>query len=330
MTRASFWLTFLSVWNNFLRLFGYRPEHERSVRLNDEQHEPPAATDGAHSTEHPQPQQPQQPQQPYRPPPEAVNPLPQPEAVRTGPLLAIVRHSKRLDASGHDGIAPEQWPDQRARPYDTPIGDHELPRVAAAQLRAQGLASFDVIVSSPYRRCLQTAGLLAQELHIGHLVIDNRLGEDLNAAERCWAAAGLAVGEYTYVSEAEAARWAKVDASGGGGLTRVTWLRDEHPVLAPPDSVPDRVAQLPQICRAAASAVGALPAEAAVLAVTHGDLVNCFAPSFDWAPDIGRYRADECGWLACRGFEPLAGYEGDTVPLEQVPRVLGSEGLSPM
>ena len=262
--------------------------------------------------------------------------------VTPAPILCLMRHSKRLDANGHASIAEDAWPDRPIRPYDSPIADHELPRAAALQLRTRGFDSFDAIVSSPYRRCLQTAGILAQELGIRRLIIDNRLGEDLNAADRCWGAAGMAIGEYSYMSVEEAAQWALVDESGaGGGLVHVTWWRDAHPVLTQPDDVHARVRLLPRVC-AEALTLTLLPrvcAEAlrvcrgsalALLVVTHGDVINGFAPAFDWSPDIGRYRAEECGWLVCHDFEPLEGYEGDTVPLELLPRVLAAEGMSAM
>lgn len=247
----------------------------------------------------------------------------------SGNLLCMIRHSKRADADGHAGITPDQWPDRLTRPYDTPIADEELPRLAAAQLRAHGLARFDLVVASPFRRCLQTAGILAQELDISLLVVDNRLGEDLNAADRCWSAAGVPVGEYTYMSSTEASRWALVNAADGvRGFTQLIWRRAEHPVLQHPDNVHERVCQLPQVCNDAIRATR--NTATAVLVVTHGDLLNAFAPGFDWDPSIGRYRADECGWLACRGREPLDSYEGDTVPIELIPRVLAAEGLSSM
>ena len=249
--------------------------------------------------------------------------------VTPAPILCLMRHSKRLDANGHASIAEDAWPDRPVRPYDSPIADHELPRAAALQLRTRGFDSFDAIVSSPYRRCLQTAGILAQELGIRRLIIDNRLGEDLNAADRCWGAAGMAIGEYSYMSVEEAAQWALVDESGAGeGLVHVTWRRDAHSVLTQPDDLHARVRLLPRVC---AEALRVCRGSAlALLVVTHGDVINHFAPAFDWSPDVGRYRADECGWLVCHDFEPLEGYEGDTVPLEQVPRVLAAEGVSAM
>jgi hypothetical protein len=257
------------------------------------------------------------------------------------PLLCVMRHSTRLDAHEAASIGAAAWPDRLTRPYDTPIADLELPRRAARRLRAAGLGAFDVVVSSPYRRCLQTAAIVAEELSIACLVIDNRLSEDLTSAERCWAAHGLPIGEYTYMSLDEATKWATADAPGGGGggggggsggsgISHVTWQRDLHQVLRHPDSVSERVCAFPLVGAHAAQSVHAPPSSARVLMVTHGDLINAFAPGFDWDPGIGRYRADECGWLACRGMQPLDAYDGDTVPLEQVPRVIAADGLSAM
>jgi hypothetical protein len=139
----------------------------------------------------------------------------------------------------------------------------------------------------------------------------------------------MAIGEYSYMSAEEAAQWALVDESGAGeGLVHVTWRRDAHSVLTQPDDLHARVRLLPRVC---AEALRVCRGSAlALLVVTHGDVINGFAPAFDWSPDIGRYRAEECGWLVCHDFEPLEGYEGDTVPLEQVPRVLAAEGVSAM
>ena len=244
------------------------------------------------------------------------------------PVVCIMRHSKRLDEKGHLGISPEQWPDRLTRPYDPPISDHELPREAARQLRAHGMGKFDVIACSPYRRTLQTAGIVARELHVRRIVVDNRLGEVLSDADRCWAPAGLAVGNYTYLTEAEAAEWAEANASSGG--PELSWQRDENPVLAHPDDVQQRVRQLPQICAAAVEASRLEQSSASVLVVTHGGLLNSFAPGFDWDPGVGRYRAIECGWVACRDFEPLPMYEGDTVPLVELQRVIATQGVESM
>ena len=230
-------------------------------------------------------------------------------------------------------------------------------------MRSKGLTSFDVIVTSPFRRCLQTAGLIAKALSnndgggdVGgdggdgggsggsggsggpRLVVDNRLGEYLLAARRTWASASIdPPGDYTYVSVAEAARWAGV-AEGD-----LLWDRDANQVLIEAeDDLGQRIQSMQSICDDAIARVGAagpldpgtLPSCASrtsrVLVVTHGDLINRFTPGFDFDPSIGRYCASECGWLACTGFAPLPAYDGDTVELSSVPRVLAVEGVETM
>ena len=244
-------------------------------------------------------------------------------AESAGPMLCLVRHSARLDeASSFAQIGDEQWADRFERPFDTPISDTELPRRTADALRAAGL-EFDVLVSSPYRRCLQTAGILARTLGVTKIVVDNRLGEHVPAARRvARKLTGGDVGELCYVEHTEAARCA------GVAKEQLLWRRDEHPVLTEPDDLVKRAAALPHVCANAVAHAGS--AEARLLLVTHGDLINLFVPGFDWDPTVGRYQAQVCGWVACTGHEQLAAYEGDTVPLDTVPRVLATEGVEPM
>ena len=89
--------------------------------------------------------------------------------------MALMRHSVRMDdAFGVENVPEVAWADKAARPWDPPICDHELPQHAATLLRRH---DFRVVVSSPYRRCLQTAGIVARILKIGAVHVDSRLGE---------------------------------------------------------------------------------------------------------------------------------------------------------
>jgi hypothetical protein len=63
------------------------------------------------------------------------------------------------------------------RPYDCPIKDFDLPAQQAPQLKAYG---FTCIVCSPFRRCLQTAGVVAQALGIKEVVVHLGVGEVMN------------------------------------------------------------------------------------------------------------------------------------------------------
>lgn len=114
-------------------------------------------------------------------------------------LLCLFRHSRRLDTLSLErgdmevtGRMPSQritlknvdsrdelgrvWPDWESRPYDSPICDRALLMDAVTGLFKY---RFSVIVSSPFRRCLETAGILARELNIDTVNVDNRLGEDM-------------------------------------------------------------------------------------------------------------------------------------------------------
>ena len=70
-----------------------------------------------------------------------------------------MRHSERLDDVSEDfaSIPASIWPDKTERPYDTPISNTDLPREAAMKLRKYAITK---VVSSPFRRCLQTAGIV--------------------------------------------------------------------------------------------------------------------------------------------------------------------------
>ena len=83
--------------------------------------------------------------------------------------VGMIRHSARLDE-----VFGCTWSDRATRPYDTPISDYDLPTRAASKLISY---DFQAVVSSPFRRCLQTAAIVANRLGLKVLFVDNRLGE---------------------------------------------------------------------------------------------------------------------------------------------------------
>jgi broad specificity phosphatase PhoE len=85
--------------------------------------------------------------------------------------IGMMRHSARLDE-----IPGCMWSDQAMRAYDTPICDFDLPVRAAAKCKRDHF-KFDAVVSSPFRRCLQTAAIVANYMGLKMLFVDNRLGE---------------------------------------------------------------------------------------------------------------------------------------------------------
>jgi hypothetical protein len=112
--------------------------------------------------------------------------------------LVMMRHSMRLDVYAAERIptSPElqaAWPDRVTRPFDTPLlpGGEAVARAraAAAEMTARGGDSASaelvaVIVSSPFRRCLQTAGIVARELGVARVHVDLALGEMMHHVTR--------------------------------------------------------------------------------------------------------------------------------------------------
>mmetsp|Transcript_23825 Transcript_23825/g.42208 ORF Transcript_23825/g.42208 Transcript_23825/m.42208 type:complete len:207 (+) Transcript_23825:103-723(+) len=88
------------------------------------------------------------------------------------PYIVVMRHSVRVD-SDENAV----WSDQASRPYDSPIKDFELPKHQAQALQKAGASLFDLIITSPYRRCLQTSGVLARELGVKRVRVNLGIGE---------------------------------------------------------------------------------------------------------------------------------------------------------
>lgn len=84
-------------------------------------------------------------------------------------VIVIMRHAPRLDDDSN-----AVWSDKSTRPYDTPISDFQLP---LSQLDLLKPYNITVVVSSPFRRCLQTAGVICRALRLSSLVIDYGLSE---------------------------------------------------------------------------------------------------------------------------------------------------------
>jgi len=191
-----------------------------------------------------------------------------PAAAAAGPArsFGMIRHSVRLD--GDDGA---EWDDQAARPYDTPISDFELPRRQAEALRR---FNFERIVSSPFRRCLQTAAVLARALGVGVVEVDQELGEAMaHIRKNGWPSEDH---ELTYLSE-DGMR-ALLEAEG----VALGAVGGEKPTLGRNDAERFR------------ACVGRLRAPG-VLLVTHGDAIGQAAELL-----TGQTVVDIafCGWVA--------------------------------
>lgn len=96
----------------------------------------------------------------------------------TPPFLVIMRHSARLDltSEGQIKMSEAQWTDREERPWDPPISDFNLPsNMAEAELA--DLSDKLAIYSSPFRRCLQTAAVVASKLKKKCIRVHPGLGE---------------------------------------------------------------------------------------------------------------------------------------------------------
>ena len=208
------------------------------------------------------------------------------ESVSSLRWLAYMRHSDRLDCEGRT------WPDASDRPYDTPICNKELPVEATRCLKDQLPEGVTVcaVVSSPFRRCLETAVLAARELDVKALHVDNRLGELMAAVARdCGGPAGLeALGGLRYMPFEEAA------ASAEGAGLRLHWDPSAN-VPALNESADDIIFRIDAGAAIARSVLGRESSSSAcVLLVTHADLLmqrlSKLLPGSIWAPET-------CGWF---------------------------------
>lgn len=102
--------------------------------------------------------------------------------------IGLMRHSKRLDVAietpsltecqSLEEQAVEQWEkDKVTRPYDPPICDFELPKIQAQRIMQ---FNFSKIITSPFRRCLQTAAVVANTLNIRTIEINKTIGEKMS------------------------------------------------------------------------------------------------------------------------------------------------------
>ena len=206
-------------------------------------------------------------------------------------ILVVMRHSVRLDSD-----ATATWSDKDARPYDTPISDWRLPAEQAALLQRHSLAQFDEIVVSPFRRCLQTAGVCAQALGTSRICVDRDWGEMVPSVRRiqreCWGdeIAERPHGVVEYLSAQD--ELALLRSASNGAVSAVAERRGATP---PPGET--HAAGHARFVRA----VEALrdnevrSAGKRVLVVTHGDAV---AAAIKALTGEECYETEECCWAA--------------------------------
>lgn len=102
-------------------------------------------------------------------------------SVQPPPALIAMRHSVRADMC-HNWTELWDPAERQRRPHDSPIANYELP-VQCTQRFLASPASFQKItriVSSPFRRCLQTAGAVCRTLGLDVVEIDFGLCEGMS------------------------------------------------------------------------------------------------------------------------------------------------------
>ena len=111
------------------------------------------------------------------------SPLGPPSGPPEGSFVLSIRHSIRLDFQSKVPITDQNWPDRNIRPFNTPLLEPDginLAKNTAIEIKNYNL-QINKIVSSPLRRCLQTALQIALVFNINEITIDYRIIEDNNA-----------------------------------------------------------------------------------------------------------------------------------------------------
>jgi len=206
------------------------------------------------------------------------DPLPAPAPSQGPCVLVAMRHSVRVDKF-EGGV----WADQAQRPYDSPISDYELPQEQALILKQYNIKR---IVSSPFRRCIQTAGVIADVLEIGEVQVHTSLGEVMNKVKAQLDSQGLDSSSFHYL-----------DSDGmqlAAGKASIKMLSDDAPLDTSEliDESLNRFRECFELMGEQVSSDGA-----STLLVTHGDAINTFVQLFLGTNHLA-YDTDECCWVA--------------------------------
>lgn len=208
----------------------------------------------------------------------------------------MLRHSARIDSLEPPALAAlgtdprYAWEDRLARPYDTPISDFELPHSAATRLSEY---DFTKIVSSPFRRCLQTAAVVARELGVPTVDVHKGIGEAMAQVKRNgWP--DDPDHELSYLSEEEMrATLAGSSVSLTSTSVSLGGVYGEKPVFGQDDA-----SRIRDVLAEIAAAVGS--EGGSVLLVTHGDVVG------QWVEMVTRetvVQSDYCAWVVYKAPE---------------------------
>ena len=199
------------------------------------------------------------------------------------PSVILMRHGTRED----NRLDHADWPDKRFRPYDPPLNTKNgIALVFESVKELQLMCMVDRIVTSPFRRCIETAMVAAAVFEIRTVTIDNRLGERVAQLNRTQSPSDIT---YIEKSEAEAIAHRVV---GTKNPVKIEWERDVNVVSRKDSDTLNRQMEAVKEYKEMSASTGLH-----VLIVTHGDVIShCLPRNLD-DPTMIRYLVNEGGWV---------------------------------
>ena len=226
-------------------------------------------------------------------------------AARGGTFLCIMRHSLRLDTELNEEHIKTQEYYKQGYVYDTPLAmDSNMnPKIDGVDFTGKDASrrivlsikddlrsyNFRCIITSPFKRCLQTADIVRQNLKIDrkNIYVNFNLREDDNAL--AW--------DLEKIKGIEDKKNIKYKAPDAGDQIWNT--------LEPYDTkLIQKVAQggiEPYVKQTLDEIFDNYKYLGDVLIITHGDTYNRYVPELPWVPDVGSSKLEEAGWAI---FEP--------------------------
>ena len=221
-------------------------------------------------------------------------------------FIGIMRHGFRIDSIQavlpNTGVNPiEFWDknynDRLSRPFDCPLDILKsrtlLTNEVCPRLKKYG---FNVIVSSPFRRCWQTACIVANNLGITQIIIDYELSEDLNAIDIIRRKNNVPTStkmktfeeRYGILSEEQIIK--EISIFTQQQITVVFNLKNYH-ALSEIELKKRSILVIDKLHK---------KFNDNILVITHGDLVNRLCINFPEIHDIGMYTPLEGGFFIAR------------------------------
>lgn len=188
-----------------------------------------------------------------------------------------MRHGPRLDDN-----PSASWSDKTTRPYDSPLADLSAPLEQIEHLRSSNIT---VVISSPFRRCLQSAGIICRALRISSLVIDYGFSEVMHSVR------SSGVSNVSFLSSEEI-----LEAIGGS--VAVADVRGVPPSFN--EGIEDSLARYNSAIKKVAEDFS----DSSVLCVSHGNAVEVCGSHYV-SPPVLVLEVNYYGFLAVRGHSVI-------------------------